>query len=266
MKIKHLGALEGRVLVFGGPYSNIHATRALYDWAQDHAIAPDHIICTGDVVAYCGAPSETIEFIRDKNTVVVAGNCEKQLAQGALDCGCGFDEGSACDLLSVGWYNFANTQVNAAQRHWMGTCPDLVTFTQNGTSFALLHGGISDIARFIWPTSPDTVFLEEIEMVERLTGPVDHILAGHSGMAFARQIGKHHWTNAGVIGMPPHDKTAQTAFATVEYAQTALHRLTYDANAAKNLMEARGLAHGYHEALVTGIWPSEDILPNDLRH
>lgn len=31
---------------------------------------------------------------------LIAGSCEENLAAGALDCGCGFEEGTACDLLS----------------------------------------------------------------------------------------------------------------------------------------------------------------------
>ncbi|MFT6791450.1 MAG: hypothetical protein ACJA04_000652 [Cellvibrionaceae bacterium] len=52
------------LLVFGGTYSNLQAVTALKDRAEILGIKPDHIICTGDIVAYCGQPAETVDFIR----------------------------------------------------------------------------------------------------------------------------------------------------------------------------------------------------------
>lgn len=266
MKITDLGAIEGRVLAFGGPYSNIHATQALLQAAQDHGVAPDHMICTGDVVAYCAAPVETLDCMIKSKIVTVAGNCERQLAAAAPDCGCGFDEGSACDLLSSGWYSYANRLVSETHRAWMAGCPDIVTFTQDGKRFTVIHGGITDIARFIWSSTPEAVFMDEIQALTTMLGPVDHVIAGHSGLAFTRRIGTVQWTNAGVIGMPPHDGTPHTAYATLTNGQSQLHRLSYNATAARTLMQERGLTQGYHQALTTGIWPSEDVLPPELRH
>ena len=62
---RDLGVLEGAVLLFGGPYSNLQAARALIDEAARRAIPAANAICTGDVVAYCGDPAETTALIRD---------------------------------------------------------------------------------------------------------------------------------------------------------------------------------------------------------
>ena len=70
------------------------------------------MICTGDIVAYCGAPQRCVAQMRVLGCAVVAGNCEIQLGQGAQECGCGFEAGSACDLLSAGWYGFASQMLN----------------------------------------------------------------------------------------------------------------------------------------------------------
>lgn len=72
-------------------------------------IADDHRIMTRDAVAYCAHPNETIDLIRKSGAAMVAGNCEKQLAIDAQECGCGFEEGSLCNLLSVGWYRFTTS-------------------------------------------------------------------------------------------------------------------------------------------------------------
>ncbi|HET8828476.1 MAG TPA: metallophosphoesterase family protein, partial [Pelobium sp.] len=63
--IKNLGALEGKILVFGGVYSNLQALEAIKKIALAHEIAKKNIICTGDVVAYCAQPKECVQLIKD---------------------------------------------------------------------------------------------------------------------------------------------------------------------------------------------------------
>ncbi|WP_299041466.1 metallophosphoesterase family protein [uncultured Tateyamaria sp.] len=262
MRVQDLGVLQGPVLFFGGPYSNLQATHAVLDQARIRNATP---VCTGDVVAYCGRPAETVAAIRAAGCAVVAGNCEVQLARGAADCGCGFAEGTTCDLLSVGWFGYANRHIGQDDRVWMSTLPAIVIFTHHGARYAVLHGGATDIARFVWSTSPDTVFAEEWATVEAIVGPVDHVVAGHSGIPFQRDVGAGTWINAGVIGMPPHDGSRTTVFATLNGGAVSFHRLTYDVATAVRDMEAVGLTQGYHSALCSGYWPSEDVLPPDLR-
>ncbi len=81
---------DGPALVFGGPYSNLQATTAVLAEAGRLGIPPERIICTGDLVAYCGDPNATIELVRRSDIHVVMGNCDEQLARDAQDCGCGF--------------------------------------------------------------------------------------------------------------------------------------------------------------------------------
>ncbi|WP_299748784.1 metallophosphoesterase family protein [uncultured Tateyamaria sp.] len=262
MRVQDLGVIDDQVLVFGGPYSNLQATEAVL---AEVGARGAYAICTGDVVAYCGRPAETVAAIRAAGCPVVAGNCEIQLAQGAADCGCGFEEGSSCDLLSVGWYRFADVQIGSEDRNWMRALPDIITFSHCGARYGVIHGGVTDVARFLWSTSPADAFEVEYRALEAIIGPLDHVISGHSGIPFRRPVGTGEWINAGVVGMPPHDGSCDTAYATLTSGQLSLHRLKYDVGGAVRDMEAAGLTHGYHEALRSGHWPSEDVLPPDLR-
>ena len=265
MKHCDLGVLDGTILLFGGPYSNAHALRALIAEGQARGIANSHLICTGDIVAYAGEPAACVAMIRDLGCPVVAGNCEVQLASGAQDCGCGFEEGSACDLLSVAWFNFASKVIEDEDKSWMGDLPDLMTFTHQGARYGVLHGGVTDVARFIWQSSDPTHFEKEWRAFEAIAGPVDHIIAGHCGVPFIKTLPMGRWINAGVIGMPPHDGGQQTRYAVLEGGEVRMHRLTYDVTGAAKAMDAAGLPAGYRDGLLSGYWPSEDVLPADLR-
>ena len=265
IKSVDLGALNGPLLLFGGPYSNLQAITALARFAQARGIAGDQMICTGDIVAYCGAPARSVAAVRALGCAVVAGNCEAQLASGAEDCGCGFAPGSSCDMLSGAWFAYAAQQVSAADKAWMGALPDVVTFHHQGERYGVIHGGVRDVARFVWSESPAQVFEEEWQALEALVGPVDHIIAGHSGLPFIRETPRGRWINAGVIGMPPHDGGQQTRFALLDGGEVTIHRLSYDVAGAVADMREAGLPRAYADALQSGYWPSEDVLPDALR-
>jgi predicted phosphodiesterase len=265
MIVKDLGEIDGDMLLFGGPYSNLQATEALLIEAAHLGIDAEHMICTGDVVAYCGDPSATVDLIMDSGIPVVAGNCEKQLAANALDCGCGFETGTTCDLLSAGWYAHATAEVTEKHRNYMAQCPDIIVFTRGGQRYAVIHGGVTDNARFIWSASETVVFEEERAAIEALVGKIDAVVAGHSGIAFEKDVAGIKWINAGVIGMPPHDGEADVRFAILSQGKAEIRRLSYDVDAAVARMKEVGLVQGYHAALASGIWPSEDVLPTSLR-
>jgi predicted phosphodiesterase len=247
------------ILVFGGPYSNLAATLAMQAEAERLSIAPSQVICTGDVVAYCGEPEETAQRIRNWGCHVIAGNCEEQLADGADDCGCGFEEGTACDLLSRGWYPFANARVSDASRQWMKALPKALVFESGGLRFRVVHGGVAVINRFIFASERE-VIAEELARAD-----ADVVIAGHAGVPFATRSGGKVWFNPGVIGMPANDGTADVWYGLITPGAAGLkfttHRLAYDHRAAAAAMRRWGYADGYAKSLITGIWPSFDVFP-----
>ncbi len=259
--IRNLGQLDGPVLIFGGPYSNLAATRAMRTEAESLGVAPQQTLCTGDVVAYCAEPEETIGLVRDWGVPVIMGNCEEALARNAPDCGCGFEEQSTCSALSVEWYRYASERVSAASRAWMSALPRSLCFEFNGRSFQVVHGGISRINRFLFAATADEVFRDELSRTQ-----TDIVLAGHCGIPFKKDLDGRLWLNAGVIGMPANDGTPDGWYMLLQPEADKLraswHRLSYDAEAARQRMIAAGLKSGYAETLKSGLWPSEDVLPD----
>src|SRR5690606_24960153 len=77
------GRLDGPVLIFGGPYSNLDATEALIALAGTLAVPPGRAICTGDVAAYCADPQATTDALREWGCPVLMGNCQESLGTGA---------------------------------------------------------------------------------------------------------------------------------------------------------------------------------------
>jgi len=264
MHIRNLGELQGEVVVFGGPYSNQQALQALVDVATDRGIPPARMICTGDIAAYCADPGATLSLIADLGCPTIKGNCEEQLASGALECGCGFEAGSTCSVLSNSWFSHCSANVTPDQRIWMADLPDRIVFSLAGRRHVVIHGGADRTNAFVWSTTAPEEFRRQIHVLEDQVGAVDVVLAGHSGIAFCRQVDGVTWVNAGAIGLPENDGCRQTRYVVLS-PQPDIRRLSYDAEAARAAMERAGLVQGYHQALTDGHWPSEDVLPNALR-
>lgn len=259
---RDLGLLEGPLLIFGGPYGNLPATIALRTLAEQHSISPERIICTGDLVAYCAEPEETVGLIRDWGIQVVMGNCEQSLAMRADDCGCGFEMGSACSALSTAWFRYADSRISEASRAWMRELPQTLTFELAKRRLAVVHGGVSQINRFLFASTSAEDKLTELNLFDV---PVDGLIAGHCGIPFGQIVAGKAWLNAGVIGMPANDGTREGWYLLIEPVEGQLkahwHRLNYPADLTRQTMLNAGLTSGYADTIINGLWPSEDVLP-----
>lgn len=256
--IKQLGTLKAPLLIFGGPYSNLHATKALLAEAKQRGIPKDNIICTGDITAYCGNPNETSELIKNAGIHSIQGNCEESLAADTENCGCGYDGETACALLSKTWYEFSKTHTPSSLKQWMGSLPFRLELTLGGKRVHVLHGSADSINTFIYPSTSRSLKEDEI----RKTG-ADIIIAGHSGIPFTELINGKIWHNAGVIGLPANDGTPRTWYSIIQEKEGHLHfehhALTYDHPAAAKSMRQHGLDE-YATTLGTGIYPTFDSL------
>ena len=91
------------------------------------------------------------------------------------------------------------------------------------------------------------------------------VIGGHCGLPFITRSGAATWFNPGVIGMPANDGTTDVWYGLIERDGEAVklstHRLTYDHHAAAADLRRQGNANGYARTLITGIWPSVDVLP-----
>lgn len=262
--MRDLGSLQGPVLIFGGPYSNLLATQAMRAKAASLNIPDSNVICTGDVVAYAGEPAETTNAIMDWGITTVMGNCEESFGGEADDCGCGFEEGTACDVMSRQWYAYANAELTPAQRAWMRGLPERVTFSLNSRRFAVVHGSAASINEFVFEGSDDAIKQRDLDALN-----VDAIIGGHAGVPFTQLIGERIWHNAGVIGMPANDGTPRVWFSMIrpnnDDIEIEICSLEYDHAAAAASMRAKRLPEGYAKCMEDGLWPNMDVMP-EIEH
>jgi len=123
-----------------------------------------------------------------------------------------------------------------------------------------IHGGGKQINRFIFQSTPISVKQEEIEELN-----CDGVIAGHCGLPFTQLFDDHLWHNTGALGMPANDGTCRTWYSILHPMDDGIMieplPLIYSAESASDKMRACGLTGGYDSALLSGIWPSADVLP-----
>lgn len=259
--IKNIGKLHGKILVFGGVYSNLQALEAIKDLALAEGITPENIICTGDVVAYCAQPKECVQIIKDWGIHCIAGNVELNLVNNVDDCGCNFTEGSRCDLFSRSWYPYLKSQLSQADIVWMATLPEFISFAYADKKVSVVHGSYFDTSEFVFKSSDWHVKQKNFDILN-----ADLILAGHGGLPFSDVSDDKIWLNSGVIGMPANDGTPRVWYAILDDAngfKFEIKALNYNYQTAAELMADKPLPRTYGETLKTGIWDNCEILPEE---
>lgn len=265
MKIASLGTLTGPLIAYGGALGNLTALGALLRELSRAGVPGSRVICTGDIAGTCAQPAECIAATRAYGHHVIAGNIERQLASGAGESGSGYPPGSHSIRLAVPGWRHTDKQVDAAARDWLETLPDALVFAHEGRRWVVIHGGFTSPARLLWPSSPEILFRQELTAIEAAAGPVDGVIAGHCGIAFERVIGGVHWINAGMIGLPPNDGRRGGRYVRLDVDGARILRLDYDPAPAFAAMVSAGLSRGWDLTLMTGRWPTEDILPTEMK-
>ena len=245
-----------QAFIFGGAYGNLQATKAVLKKATELGFQKSEMIFTGDMVAYCANPVETVELIRSSVGHIIMGNCEEAIATNSSNCGCGFEEGTSCSTLSNQWYSFCLSKMTAEIANWMGHLPDKMIASIGNTDFLVTHASSNSINQFIFPSNLGT---------HEDTTKFNGYIVGHSGIPFISEVNDKPWLNSGASGMPANDGTPRVWYATINSQQNQViietHALEYDTSNAQSAMRKASLDNGYMDCLTTGIWPSHDVLP-----
>lgn len=257
---KQLGDLKGKLLIFGGVYSNLQALEGLLQIAEEEGIPFSNIICTGDIVGYCAQPMACLELIRDNGIHSIAGNVEIQLREEQEDCGCDFTDGGRCDVFSKKWYAYAQQKLNPSFIPWLNELPDFLQFNYAGKKVTVVHGSYEHTSEFIFKSTD-----WENKEVSFSKSKSNVIVAGHCGLPFFENRNDKLWINPGVIGMPANDGETDVWFGILDDENGELFfeflNYEYDHEEAADRMVTNNLPSTYAQTLRNGIWDNCEILP-----
>lgn len=259
-KIENLGQLKGKILLFGGVYSNLQALEKLKTISEKEIIKPENCICSGDLVGYCAQPEESVQLIQMWGAKSIAGNVEIQLRKGSDHCGCDFSKGSRCDRLSEIWYPFAQSKLSQNSIDFIKSLPDHIQFEFGNKKITVVHGSFFHVSEFIFKSTP-----WKLKHSNFMATRSDVIIGGHCGLPFHDEDNGLHWLNPGVIGMPANDGHPHVWYAILEIKNEIInysfHSFDYDHNLTSELMNKELLPKEYAKTIHTGIWDNTEILP-----
>lgn len=257
---ENLGVKSGKMLLFGGVYSNLQALEALKQVAEKENILPENCISTGDLVGYCAQPEETVQLFKIWGVKSIAGNVEIQLRENAADCGCDFREGSRCDDFSQLWYPYAQSKLSENSIHFLKTLPNNISFTYANQKITVVHGSYFNVSEFIFKSTDWQIKAPNFGATNS-----NVIVAGHCGLPFHHQKENEIWLNPGVIGMPANDGNPAVWYIILDDTNNTFsfsHKtLNYNYKLTSKLMRNGILPEEYARTIVTGIWDNTEILP-----
>ena len=257
---EQLGKISGKVLLFGGVYSNLQALEALKQIAEKEQITPQNCIATGDLIGYCAQPEEVVQLFKIWGAKSILGNVEIQLRDNAADCGCDFKEGSRCDSFSQLWYPYAQSKLSQNSLEYLKTLPNFINFKYLDKKITVVHGSYFNVSEFIFKSTDWQVKAPNFKATNS-----NVIVSGHCGLPFHHQQENNLWLNPGVIGMPANDGTPAVWYVIlddVNHTFKFTHKtLNYNYKLTSKLMQNGLLPEEYARTIVTGIWDNTEILP-----
>ncbi|MGB5942843.1 MAG: metallophosphoesterase family protein [Leeuwenhoekiella sp.] len=259
-KIENLGEVSGKVLLFGGVYSNLQALEKLKSISETLDIPPKNCISTGDLVGYCAQPEESVQLFKIWGARSILGNVEIQLRDQAEDCGCDFRKGSRCDDFSQMWFPYAQSRLSQNSLDFIAEMPDHINFRFARKRISVVHGSFFNVSEFIYKSTPWAVKQPNFDATNS-----DVIVAGHCGLPFSTEEDHKLWLNPGVIGMPANDGSSQVWYAILNdhngEPEFTHHTMEYNHVLANQKMQNDFLPQEYARTLITGIWDNTEILP-----
>ena len=241
-----------RLAVMGGAYGNLPALAACFRHAREHGC--EEIAFLGDATGCCGHSDEVVQMVRDRCSILVAGNHEQNAAAGSLDCGCNYS--SAEDEHYGGLaHRYAMQSLSGENRAWLGTWPDLATLETAGGRLLLCHGSPAQTNEFLYASE-----LRESRLEGWLTEHEAVALAcTHTGLPWACAVGEGKVAvNCGAAGKPDHDHDAAVHYAILDYSSARwsaeIQRVEYEHLAWADQLDGEGVDDLFTIPLRNGVW------------
>lgn len=225
-----------RILVVSDIHGNAAALEAVA--REPH----DAVICLGDLVGYGPEPGACVRWLREHATLVLQGNHDRALAEGAAPrCRPAF-EALAAAMAQVG-----QDQLSDEELQWLQHLPRMATRELEGFRCLLVHATPRDpLYQYLGP-DPDGW------MVEVQNTSAELLLVGHTHLQFDLPLGAHRVVNPGSVGQPK-DGDPRAAYAVLEQGGLTLKRVEYDIEHTVRGLELSGCSRAAVSALSSLLW------------
>ncbi|MGI8778403.1 MAG: radical SAM protein [Acidimicrobiales bacterium] len=239
-----------RIAVFGGPYSNPYALRALLDDARRRGC--DRIFCLGDLGGFGAEPDALWPLLLGGGVECIAGNYDIAIGRGDEDCGCGYRDPRDSEFAQL-IYDYTKAHTSREFAAWMRDLPGEHRETIAGVDVHMVHGSPLVVNDFFWESLSDDAVGERLD-----ASGADVLLCTHTGLPWQKRVDGRLVVNVGVIGRPANDGRTDVWYSVIDLAdgraEAQLVPLAYDWKAQAASMRAAGLPEAFVETIETGWW------------
>ncbi len=226
-----------RIAILSDIHSNLEALQAV---AKNLDV--DDVIVLGDSVGYGANPNEVLDWLKDRNCIVIKGNHEEATITG-----------------NTGWFNpmaarailWTRQILTSANMEFLSSLEERKLIEFNDVRVSLLHGSPNDpLYEYVYEETHSHLFDYYLQKEE-----ANIIALGHTHAPFLWSSKNGMILNPGSVGQPRDgDKRASFAILTVEDGVPMVehHRVEYNIDVAANKIRSAGLPAMLAERLYNG--------------
>lgn len=223
-----------KLAIIADVHSNLHALDVASKLID--GLAPDVVICAGDVVGYGAFPNECCSEVERICSCAIAGNHDR--AAGSRDMS-GMNPFAAAAAL------WTANELNDDSMQYLSALKPFARLDAGDRRIAVFHGSPKDPGEYV----------EEDVATEGLLadGDCDILVLGHTHMSYVRRSAAGLIVNPGSVGQP-RDGDRRGSFAVVETDSMAseIVRFEYPVQEAADAVLSAGLPHILAERLFIG--------------
>jgi len=223
-----------RLALIADVHSNLQALEAVLSRVDE--LAPEMLLCAGDVVGYGARPNECCTMTRERSGLTVYGNHEVAALTG--------------DTI---WMNphaakaavWTSRNLDTASRGFLSQLGLEGRMRCGENVLAMYHGSVDSALEYVFEGDVGDDLLDRAKC--------DILVLGHTHIPFVRRLGRGLVVNPGSVGQPrDHDPRASFAILDTDRMECAIERVGYDNYAAwQDILDA-GLPEFLAERLLMG--------------
>lgn len=234
-----------KIALIGDIHANLHALEAVMAHAEKQGVR--RFFNTGDFVGYGAFPDEVVQMILDSETTSILGNYDEKVLKFQAKKKKWRD---SKHHLKWQAFKFAWKNLSKGSKRFLRSLPMERNLKIKDIRILLTHGSPASNEEPLTPTTP----LKRLKELNRMV-KADLVICGHSHQPFTRQAGPVMYINPGSVGRPD-DGDPRAAYAILSLTRKRLHvklfRVDYDANAAAEAINERGLPQVFSQMVLRG--------------
>lgn len=206
-----------------GVISDVHANRVALETVLEDMPAVGDLVCGGDVIGYNPWPADCVDLVRERCSVTVEGNHDRNLDT---------PERYAHNHMAEAGLEHAKERLDEGQKEWVRSLP--LTADVAGGDLLMVHSHPEDTGRYVMP--------REFARLGRFLDDYEGLILGHTHVQHVEHLAEGFVLNPGSVGQP-RDDDPRAAYAVVDTDgwDVDLHRVGYDVSAVREGVEAAGL-------------------------